>query len=101
MKKSKTKDEKSTAYQWNVQIYSLFISFFQPQRIQQNTFQALLIRVVNEGVNQWYLKTYLAALEDNGNDPNSIPRSGDTTSKVAQVRLKVVWAFWRWLKHFK
>lgn len=44
----------------------------------------------NEGEYQWYLKTYLAALEDNGNDANAdgeVPDNdaGAKETKVAQV----------------
>ena len=65
---------------------NLFHFYFQPRNDRlKSTFQALLIRVNNgEDGEQWFLKTYLASLNSNGNTGGSLGTTSQT--KRAQVK---------------
>ena len=70
---------------------NLFHFHFQPRNDRlKSTFQALLIRVNNgrQDGDQWFLKTYLAALNSNGNtgDDSETPTSQE--EKLAQVSVR-------------
>ena len=74
-----------------IQIKNLFHFHFQPRNDRlKSTFQALLIRVNNgQDGDQWFLKTYLASLNSNGNtgDDSETPKQQRTSQeeKLAQV----------------